>query len=403
MITIYGFSQRRLADSADSGLTMNNLKEALVIPHEVEPLLLPNPQLSILELLKYWLPLIATTTSKTQEFFNNNTPMKKSAQAIVLIPSPSQATVIALQNQLLEATTKGIRSIWCPHVPHLKNETYPLWIVTYWASVDVIRPIRDAWQAAEHYLAEQKQDWKVKKNAEGVEVVNRIFAALSTLRWSDKLRGFMSNAGRDLDKLSYYASNKWLTDEHANQMLDLLRRDLDRRVLLEIFVGSSWFFAKLRQAFEAKEMYRTAKTYRQYQNLALDIQAGLTDKVSFLVNLDQNHWVAVVVDIQLHKILYGDPLGMTIPRLVKETLDWWLNYHSFDTMGFTYDQLPITLQKDSFSCGLLSWNALVAHLIDGAELLAADAVSEGRLQVLLDIIYELDTTVRKFDHDQWTY
>ena len=164
----------------------------------------------------------------------------------------------------------------------------------------------------------------------------------------------MSNAGQDLNKLSYSASNKWLTNKHANQMLDLLCRDLDHRVLLEIFVESFWFFAKLWQAFEMKEMYRTAKMYCQYQNLALNIKAGLTDKVGFLINLNWNHWVAVIVDIQLHKILYGDPLGMTIPRLMKETLDWWLNYHSFDTMGFTYNQLPITLQKDSFLCSLLS-------------------------------------------------
>jgi len=69
-------------------------------------------------------------------------------------------------------------------------------------------------------------------------------------------------------------------------MLDLLHRDLDHRVLLEFFVGLSWLFARLRQAFKAKEMYETAKIYC---NLALDIKAGLTGKVGFLVNLDQNH------------------------------------------------------------------------------------------------------------------
>ena len=133
---------------------------------------IPNSQLSILKLLKYQLSLISTTLSKIHEFFSNNTPTKESAQAITLIPSPSQATVIRLQNQLLEATKKDIWSIQCPYVLHLKNKTYLLWIVTYWASVDIVWHIWDAWRVTKNYLVERKQDWKVKKNPEDVEVVN---------------------------------------------------------------------------------------------------------------------------------------------------------------------------------------------------------------------------------------
>jgi len=92
----------------DLGLIMYKFKGALAIPCKVESFLLPNSQLSILKLLKYQLLLISTTLSKIHEFFSNNTPTKESAQAITLIPSPSQATVIRLQNQLLEATKKDI-------------------------------------------------------------------------------------------------------------------------------------------------------------------------------------------------------------------------------------------------------------------------------------------------------
>ena len=79
---------------------------------------------------------------------------------------------------------------------------------------------------------------------EGVNVVNQIFDMLAIVQWSTKLCGFSANAAEGLDSLAYYASSKWLTGDHANQMLDLLRKSLERKRKYNI----CYDFKRLRQS-----------------------------------------------------------------------------------------------------------------------------------------------------------
>jgi hypothetical protein len=75
-----------------------------------------------------------------------------------------------------------------------------------------------------------------------------------------------------------------------------------------------------------------------------------------------------------------------MPETVKKVLEWWTYFHSGEQ--FTHQRLPVTIQKDSFSCCLLAWDALVVFFSDGKEqLLDAGNVAEGRLNVLLKVIH----------------
>ena len=113
--------------------------------------------------------------------------------------------------------------------------------------------------------------------------------------------------------------------------------------------------------------------------------AGISDQIAFLVNLDRNHWVSVIIDFQNHEILYGNSLGNAMSASTQNILTWWTQFHS--NMNFTISKLLITIQEDNFSCRLLAWNSLAAYLT-GAKLRPVNEVVEGRLRVMLDILHE---------------
>jgi len=188
----------------------------VALPQAIEAQILPSPNLTVLELLQYDLPIQHPTFPfQITDFFDKNTPNETDPNIISKIPTPSREVVLSLQTHL--AT---------------------FWIVAYWAKVGSVREIRDG---------------------EGVNVVNQIFDVLAIVRWNDKL---------------YYASSKWLTGDHANQMLDLLRKNLQRTRRSKVEVLSTYFYF--------------------YRRIGDELSAGISDQIAFLVNLDRNHWVCNV-------------------------------------------------------------------------------------------------------------
>jgi len=103
------------------------------------------------------------------------------------------------------------------------------------------------------------------------------------------------------------------------------------------------------------------------------------------MNLDNKHWVAIVLDFENSEILYSDSMGGEPSKDLKEILSWWTHIHS--GRKFMYGELEITSQQDSLSCGLLAWNAL-AHwsLPHKHVLIDAQEVDDARLKVMLKVI-----------------
>jgi hypothetical protein len=220
------------------------------IPVQVEPLLLPSPKLSILELLRYHLPPVAPSLADLGsspdpiKLFTNNPPNIYDASHISRVSVPSQRVFVALRDNLQQSERQGKQSVTCPHSVISAEMAYPLWIITYWGQLEPIRKIRDAWLLAEDYLASRSRAWKVKGYQEGVDLVNQIFDSLSITSWSEKLHGF-TNTDTDLATISLFASTQWIKDDHANQMLDLLRKELRRTRKQSVEIQSTWFFEKI--------------------------------------------------------------------------------------------------------------------------------------------------------------
>jgi hypothetical protein len=101
------------------------------------------------------------------------------------------------------------------------------------------------------------------------------------------------------------------------------------------------------------------------------------------------------VDFKASKILYGDSMGGAIDEDIEEILTWWTYHHTGVT--FTKSYLPITRQRDGFSCGLLAWNALAAYLLPNIHsLINASDVAKGRLEMFLRVIEQHNEVSRVF-------
>jgi hypothetical protein len=71
-----------------------------------------------------------------------------------------------------------------------------------------------------------------------------------------------------------------------------------------------------------------------------------------------NHWVTVILDVEMLSILYGDSCRLPPPNELHDMLQWWSSHHRAGT--FQWADLPSSLQSDNFSCAILSANSM-AH------------------------------------------
>ena len=113
---------------------------------------------------------------------------------------------------------------------------------------------------------------------------------------------------------------------------------------------------------------------------------GTHDSLVYLANGRDEHWVAFVLDFDVSEILFGDSLsGNEAEEDTKMVLSWWTHFHT--RQHFTYQKLPITHQIDSYSCSLLSWNALMHWFFPWRyPLIDPKQVANERLKVLLIVM-----------------
>jgi Ulp1 family protease len=128
--------------------------------------------------------------------------------------------------------------------------------------------------------------------------------------------------------------------------------------------------------------YATAENYNWIRKKGQELGTGILDKLATIVNIGGNHWVAVVIDFQSSQILYGDSLGGTITVEIETVLIWWIHHHT--GQQFTTNRLPITRQRDGYSCGIMAWNAVAMNVLPkNYVLIKSESVADERLKVFL--------------------
>jgi hypothetical protein len=364
------------------------------IPPDAHQYLLPLPDMSVMEFLKFRVPMIQPSTSftKPEQYFLTGAPNTTiDLQDIQYLPIPSCTVVESLARSLAMSVngtgTSGTQyqSIQCLHVSTTKGTQYPLWIIQYWVEIVSICSIRQIWLKADESLQKQSKlhhgtptsDPKQKK------LIQDVYNALSCIPWNRHIQGFSASVGTEY--LAAYATTEWLNDEHITHMLDLLRCDVKQEGLSQrVEVESIWFLPKLKLGYGDQEKYASHRSYRWIRGQGQALSTGAREQLVLIGNIGGNHWISLVMDFAQGTVFYGDSMGMKISDGLREVLDWWTHLHS--GRFFDYCDLPITLQQDDYSCGVLAWHALVAFIFkEKHAMVDPSCVAQERLKILLRV------------------
>jgi hypothetical protein len=179
--------------------------------------------------------------------------------------------------------------------------------------------------------------------------------------------------------LADFALQKWLTDTNLNMMLDIVYGDKD--VASKHTFETAYFVPLLLLAHveHAEKDYLTSREMKPFRNAAEQLFKGHYKSLGIPCHIHENHWTAVLITAEDQKVLYGDSFGAAIPNNLKAAIDWWLSHHS--PTPLTWDDLPISCQEDTHSCGVLAVNAL-AHFVQPTKfpLLSSSDTDIARLQ-----------------------
>jgi hypothetical protein len=208
-----------------------------------------------------------------------------------------------------------------------------LWIFPYWAKIRTTS--WKAWVKAEEFLRQRKKVWKKSVSEQSAdEVIQQAYDVLLYLPWLGNIVGFDNN--EPLHKLAKYASCKWLTMTHQDQMLDLLWRDL----LLSgcrIEIKNMAFFPKLQQVYNCRNtgVYDGSRAFTCPHGVALALEAGECKGMGTMVNIDGDHWVAIALNFENSLVWYGDPFNREPVDKVTSVdfLPYWVGVFIQETKG----------------------------------------------------------------------
>jgi hypothetical protein len=227
------------------------------------------------------------------------------------------------------------------------------------------RHVKQLWLKAKSFLAKSQNSWS---HPETRQLADSAQLALIQLPWAGEMHSFSDP--EPIALYAHYLSERWLRTTHINQQLELLQSDLTLGGQTDNRVVAPRFFEQLLKLYITRSHvpYTNKSGNRNIWAIGEDLAQGARSKVGGVANLNSNHWVGIVVDRDLSTIFYGDSFSPTqLPSKsdILDAVDWWVSQH----VGSSYGRKPlaITLQMDSYNCGILSVNAVRNALLFGAQ------------------------------------
>ena len=327
------------------------------------------------------LPTVSGLATDPAAYLSSENPTTQETSRILSIACPPKRIVDSIRKLL----TPAVQSIICHHAPNTKDLRFSPWIVSYWTQLSDLRVAKKKWSDAVLQLEQKRQSLKLSSTE--AQLVDDAYNAIVGLPWSGSIQGFVNDI--PMHYLSTFVGTGWFSSEHENLMMGLLCRDLmaaGQGTVVEVITETSDFIGKLTHAYQNPGKYGSGyQPFRWLEKLGQDLATGRQKFLASLMNLDSTHWVAVVIDSEQHLLWYGDSLENPIVLSLKSALKWWMFTHF--GKEFFIRNLPISSQKDGYSCGLHAWHALSAFLLKRPSALAKpEAMFFERLKVMLQTI-----------------
>ena len=361
-------------------------KAIFTLPYLIRQELLPDPSLSIKVLTDFLLPSQQPNPTKElsvlSQFFSKDAPSTLSESLMTRLrhlPTPDPMTVRQLVEFRRQAWLNGFQSV---RYAHLRSGAgsgavtcFPLWVITFWNEVLDVKKIRGRWITSRDWI---KVQLKQKKSIERREMAEQASNMLSILPWGKNRPDGLSHGSDPIHTLWRYLGPNWLSDSEQNEMLELIREKcLDSPEKCAQFrIQNIHFAGKLLEAFDSgSNVYQDKSSFGWLRHLGEDLvqERSTVITVVHLGSLNNTpHWVPLI--IQKTKICFGDSFGTGIPEKLQAACLWWLRQHHHvgltEIINPSIHPLPITVQIDDHSCGILADNALDHH-VNGSPLLGS--------------------------------
>lgn len=340
---------------------------ALEIPPSIKPVILPDPKLSVLNLIRFRTP-IGSRVDDAPLSINPNlfseAPSSIDARLASIIPGLRPPTLDDLQacfNGLPEAISAGHKSFNYPK-DDLTLIKLPFWVLEYWRQVAAVSAIKIQWTTAEEYM----------KSVGAHHVIDK----LSEIPWGYILDG---SWGLSITDLAQFCSRNWLSSGHVDIMVQVMNNQLSSYGIKMVEVLDSCYNEKIvRQYRYNPDNYLPDKSAGHLKVLGQQLADGRLTRAAFCIPVwvgegpallpggtgpeRGNHWTAATIDVPNKCIFYADTLGFDIPNELEAALTWWLANHIAGS--FTLSRMACSQQDDGFSCAVLAANAIM-HLFCG--------------------------------------
>ncbi|KAJ7056037.1 hypothetical protein C8F01DRAFT_1234071 [Mycena amicta] len=340
--------------------------------------------LLITDLVAFKLPPqnVSTVYTDAEDYLSEDAPtvVECDAQAI---PAPPAPVIKALGRHLLD--NPGVKSIRLLHAPTFRGpaKSYPLFLVTLWAQLEEVREVKKTWQRALEKLEEEER--RVANDGAGTMLVQDVFSALGEIAWKGEIKGFID--AKSTRYLACWLTTDWLATTHEHQLLEILQRDLRMGPTSTDMLQDTFFTPALITAFHNSDRYSSSRNYSWLRGIGQAFATGDLARFATIANINENHWIALAIDVEQKAIFCGNSILMDVPKRFKEAYTWWLREHLGES--FEWKDLPVPQQSDSHSCGILAYRA-IAHFLDTVQYPlprgTAREMAHERLKMLIRVV-----------------
>jgi hypothetical protein len=250
--------------------------------------------------------------------------------------------------------------------------------------MEPVRAARATWCTAVDQLHENLE--KPSSSELAVVRAKAALQALDKLPWKGTVKGF--RAGSSVENLAHLFTTDWLNTDHEDQMLELLAADLGLGIVGRGAIQSTFFTLRLAQAYSNPEKYQTDPQFNWLRRLGSQLATKEHQRLGGIVNVHDNHWIALTIDCKNNIVGYGDGFHQKAPATLCVHVDWWLFQHL--GVKFKWKDIPVAKQIDPHSCGILAYHTL-ANWFDSKrfplpESTAAASMADERIKFFLRII-----------------
>ena len=349
---------------------------ATQVPNDVLALL-PPPTDSIIQFLAWNLPDVISSPAITLPEVESSITTECACwtlESLEVSPIPPRKWIGDLEQQLMKRFKTGDIPVSIQH-PRTSDLCLPLWGISFWRSALDVRREKDRWDEAQRWIASEA--------SQGMET-SPVGELMGRTPW-----GMMVRTSPEVDSpigfMSVFLSTRWLAERHldifASYYSEHTRGHAD-----EWWVGGTYLSVLIRGLSNMPD--RLPKSGGDLDQLGKAFADGKYRQLIFPANLNNNHWIAVHVDIVKKEFRYGMtplPLELLQTLIMHHTGDSaigtdtgpgsdlyalrgaiasWLKVVFGEAFRDKGASLPIGRQRDGYSCGPCVLNAIEHAILD---------------------------------------